>query len=236
MTNGTPCVAMKVDYRGKNSDRCSIIWVEFESSTSGMHWRQKYSHLYNADTSRDWTPILDTTRSFSVQHYKSYHVIRRHFPLQMVAGKTIHKAQGSTLHGAVVHFGQRRNDHIHYVGLSRVKNMETLHITEFNENKINVSNDVKDEMKRMRSDCQMMLYLPRIEDLDRTNTTTICFHNCRSLQKHIDDLKNDIYQVNAKNEVYISYISKVIAKVKIDYRQTNRQGKNFIRPGGIKIP
>ena len=196
MTNGTPCLIKKVDYRVENSDRCSIIWVQFEESKSGMHWRQKYSHLYNADTSRDWTPILETTRSFSVQHYKAYHVVRRQFPLQMAAGKTIHKAQGSTLHGAVVHFGDKKNDHIHYVGLSRVKNMETLHITEFNEKKISVSNDVKDEMKRMRSDCPMKLYLPRFVDMCTTNTRTICFHNCRSLQKHIGDVKNDIYQVN----------------------------------------
>lgn len=54
----------------------------------------------------------------------------------MAAGKTIHKAQGSTLDGAVVHFGHRKNDHIHYVGLSRVKNLSNLHILELNEKKI----------------------------------------------------------------------------------------------------
>lgn len=50
----------------------------------------------------------------------------------MAAGKTIHKAQGSTLDGAVVHFGHRKNDHIHYVGLSRVKNLRNLYILELN--------------------------------------------------------------------------------------------------------
>lgn len=41
----------------------------------------------------------------------------------MAAGKTIHKAQGSTIDGTVVHFGHRKNDHIHYVGLSRLKTL-----------------------------------------------------------------------------------------------------------------
>lgn len=39
----------------------------------------------------------------------------------MAPGKTIHKAPGLTLGGDVVHFGHRKNDHIHYVGLRRVK-------------------------------------------------------------------------------------------------------------------
>jgi hypothetical protein len=64
------------------------------------------------------------------------------FPIQMSAGKTIHKAQRSTLHGAVVHFGKRKNDHIHYVGLSRVKNLNSLFIIELNEKKISVSEAV----------------------------------------------------------------------------------------------
>lgn len=51
-------------------------------------------------------------------------MVRRQFPLQMAAGKTNHKAQGSTLDGAVVHFGHSKNDHIHYVGLNRVKTSE----------------------------------------------------------------------------------------------------------------
>ena len=44
--------------------------------------------------------------------------------------------------------------------------------------------------------------------------------------------------MHAKYEVSISYGSKVIAKVKVDNRQTNRQDKNnmppIIRSGGIK--
>ena len=196
LTNGTPCVIQKFDYRVAGSARCSIIWVLFENSAIGVHWRHKYSHLYNASIPRTWTPVLETTRSFSIQHYKTYQVIRRQFPLHMAAGKTIHKAQGSTLQGAVVHFGKKRIDHIHYVGLSRVRNLDTIHILELNEAKITVSDDVIVEMERLRLNCSMKLYLPKLVPSDTNGTMTVCFHNCRSLQKHIDDVKTDMYHVH----------------------------------------
>lgn len=110
----------------------------------------------------------------------------------MAAGKTIHKAQGSTLDGAVVHFGHRKNDHIHYVGLSRVKNLSNLHILELNEKKISVSESVKQEVHRLRLHSKMQLTLSIIHDFAK-NGTVICFHNCRSLKKHIPDLKEDIF-------------------------------------------
>lgn len=71
---------------------------------------------------------------------------RRQFPLQLDAAKTIHKAQGSTLHNAVIHCGTRKMDHIHYVALSRITNMDKLHILYLNEKKISVSIAVLEEM------------------------------------------------------------------------------------------
>lgn len=121
LANGTSCVIKMFEYRVKHSERLSIAWVELENSASGAQGRKKYSNLYKTDTPKTWSHILEVTRGFSIQHYKSYHMVRRQFPLQMAAGKTILKAQGSTLDGAVVHFGHRKNDHIYYVGLNRVK-------------------------------------------------------------------------------------------------------------------
>lgn len=136
LTNGASCSIKMFDYRISSSLRVSIVWVEFENSSSGSQWRQKYSNLYKTDIPLDWTPILEVTRCFNIQHYKSYNVVWRQFPLQMSAAKTIHKAQGSTLNNAVLHFGSRKNDHIHYVGLSRIKNLANLYIMELNEKKL----------------------------------------------------------------------------------------------------
>ena len=192
LTNGASCSIRMFDYRVSSSQRVSIVWVEFENSSSGNQWRQKYSNLYKRDIPRNWTPILEVTRCFNIQHYKSYNVVGRQFPLQMAAAKTIHKAQGSTLNGAVLHFGSRKNDHIHYVGLSRIKNLANLYIMELNEKKISICSDVKDEMNRLKSTSQLQLMLPDLCNITN-DCTLICFHNCRSLKKHLNDLKNDIY-------------------------------------------
>lgn len=64
-----------------------------------------------------------------------YQVKVKQFPIQLAAAKTIHKAQGSTLHNAVIHCGIRKMDHIHYVGISRITNMDKLHILDLYEKK-----------------------------------------------------------------------------------------------------
>jgi hypothetical protein len=60
LANGTPCIIKMFDYRVENSNRCSIIWVEFEDVKTGMHWRKKYCNLYRRNISVGWTPILET--------------------------------------------------------------------------------------------------------------------------------------------------------------------------------
>lgn len=73
---------------------------------------------------------------FKVHINGTYQVKRKQFPLQLSAAKTIHKSQGSTLTNAGVHFGSRNNDHMHYVGLSRVTCLENLQILHLNEKKM----------------------------------------------------------------------------------------------------
>lgn len=135
LTNGAPCCIKKFDNRVQNSSRCSIIWVEFEDESIGRHWRNRYRHLYTDSIPLSWTPILETCRRFSFKHYKTYLIVRRQFHLYLSAGKTIHKSQGSTVKEAVMHFGSRKIDHIHYVGLSRVTSLSGVHISELNASK-----------------------------------------------------------------------------------------------------
>lgn len=76
LTNGTSCVIKMFEYRVKRSERFSIAWVELDNSASEDQRRRKYSNLYKTDTPKTWTPILEVTKGFSTQHYKSYHVVR----------------------------------------------------------------------------------------------------------------------------------------------------------------
>lgn len=84
-------------------------------------------------------------------YYKQYFIVRRQFPVHLAAARTIHKAQGATFDGGVIHLGGSKIDHINYVGLSRVKQMSNLYILEMNENKISVSNPVQSEMERLHN-------------------------------------------------------------------------------------
>lgn len=112
------------------------------------------------------------------------------FPLRMGAAKTIHKAQGSTLKSAVVHFGSRKNEHMHYVGLSRVTHIENLHIIQLNENKMALSPYVLEEMNRLREAARIDLCVPNL--MERTaDCTVFAVFNTRSLHKHIDDIRKD---------------------------------------------
>ncbi|XP_065942635.1 uncharacterized protein [Magallana gigas] len=120
ITNGASCIVKHFDFRVEGSNRCSIIWVEFTEKEIGKAMRTKLARLFKPDISKTWTPILEITRIFKIHVNGTYQVKRKQFPLQLSTAKTIHKSQGSTLTDAVVHLGTRKNEHMHYVGFSRV--------------------------------------------------------------------------------------------------------------------
>ena len=78
---------------------------------------------------------------------------------------------------------------MHYVGLSRVRNIDKLHILKLSEDKIRVNH--KEEMVRLRSKCKLVPCVPDLTAVSYTNTLTILFHNVRSLHLHISDISSD---------------------------------------------
>jgi ATP-dependent exoDNAse (exonuclease V) alpha subunit len=109
------------------------------------------------DVDRSWTPIFDIKRSFTYK-YKTFERIQ--FPLRTAAAKTIHKSQGDTLDQVVVSLKSKckaKIPHIHYVALSRVRSLSGLHILDFNKENIAVSESVKAELERLKSQCVMKL-------------------------------------------------------------------------------
>ena len=53
-------------------------------------------------------------------------------------------------------FPKSTRAHMHYVGLSRVRNSSALHILNLNENVIKVSDKVKTEMNILRTEASLM--------------------------------------------------------------------------------
>ena len=80
-------------------------------------------------------------------------VLRRQFPLRPSAAKNIHHCQGDTLDEAVVDVPSSKQEPIHYVALSRLRNILRLHILNLNGNKIAVSKKVQEEMTRFEREC-----------------------------------------------------------------------------------
>ena len=118
--------------------------------------RNENRQLYINGIEPSWTPIKPTGTQFGVSRSKSVHVAQKQFPLRPAAAKTIHRSQGDTETKIVVNFETRRAiPHIHYVGLSRVTTIDGLYVTDLCENKIAVSDDVRKEMHRLRTEGQL---------------------------------------------------------------------------------
>ncbi|CAB3987819.1 ATP-dependent DNA helicase PIF1 [Paramuricea clavata] len=192
MTNGAECIIKKIDYRIPGSSRPSIIWVLFQEEHIGKDYRKQYAHLYNQSIERRWVPILEITRQFRKHQMQ---VLRRQFPLRPSAAKTIHRCQGDTLNEAVVDLPSSKQEHMHYVALSRLRSISGLHILNMNENKIAVSKKVQEEMTRLRRNSVLKSHIPFLYK-DTSETFKVLFRNVRSLHLHVADVASD-YNVKA---------------------------------------
>ena len=144
-----------------------------------------------------WTPILEITRQFRLYKRNQVQVLRRQFPLRPAAAKTIHRCQGDTLDEAVVDLPASTREDMHYVGLSRLRSLSSLHILNLNEKKIAVSKKVAGEMSRLRSEASLKPCIPFLcEKPSNRSNLKILFQNVRSLHLHIEDVACD-YSVQA---------------------------------------
>ena len=190
LTNGSTCVVKFIEYKMEGTDRPSIIWVLFQDSQIGQSTREKFSNrgLYSTNIDKAWTPIFDIERTF-IYNFKTYQRIQ--FPLKPAAGKTIHKAQGSTVDEIVVDLSQtrvRKQPHIHYVALSRVRKLENLYILNLNEAAMAVDEQVKIEMQRLKTEALLELCYVPLYKVD-PHKIKVAFNNARSLHKHFKDIE-----------------------------------------------
>ena len=189
MANGASGTVMAVSSAsGKAS---GIVWMHFDDDIVGKQIRNQSRKLYTVGIDSTWTPVLPLSRQFQVGRSKANQVIRKQFPLRHSAAKTIHRCQGDTLSEVVVDFSTKRKEpHTHYVGLSRVKSLEGLFVLNLAEDKMQVSETVRDEMKLLRSDRKLSLSMQFPYAFSDTYTQ-IAFLNARSLHKHICDVRHD---------------------------------------------
>ena len=172
--------------------------------------RSENRHLYHHGIQPTWTPIKPVCVTFYVGRGKAVQIVRKQFPLRPSAGKTVHRSQGDTETEIVVDLNSRRAiPHIHYVALSRVTTIEGLRIRNLNEDKICVSDKVKDEMNRFRTVANLQPSLLFLSDIGN-DYTKIVFLNARSLQSQFSRVEFPVF-VFSKVTGEIFHISGVAA-------------------------
>ncbi len=192
LVNGAVGNLMKLDYRVANTTRPSIAWIEFETSSIGKKWRQKFPHLHTETTNNSWTPIMEVTVDFQVRQWINNKVIRRQFPLRPAAAKSIHRSQGETLKKFVIDLTcTRKTPALHYVGLSRGTNIQDLFILNLQEDKIHIDKEVHTEMARMHSHAQIKWSIPYFPCNGFPSLLSVIFHNVQSLHKYLKDVQSD---------------------------------------------
>lgn len=182
-----------VEYKQCETNRPSIVWVQFHDASVGKETRTKYRNrqFYHNAINETWTPVFDIERSF-IYNRKTFHRIQ--FPLQPSAGRSVHRAQGTTLEKVVIDLSQkkpRKVPHLHYVALSRVKSLKGLQILNWNELALSVDSQVDQEMDRLNKDSQLHLCYEPLESVCSVSHFKLAFNNCRSLHLHFDDVKHD---------------------------------------------
>jgi hypothetical protein len=161
LVNGAAGILKKIDFRLLNTKRPSVLWVAFENTKIGQNLRHKHSHLYTSEIDHAWTPVMETTVQFQVGSWKHNQVLRRQFPLRPAAAKSIHRSQGETLEKFVIDLScYKKIAALHYVGLSRATNINSLSIVNLQENKIHVDKQVHAEMERLRSSATISWCIP----------------------------------------------------------------------------
>ncbi len=180
-----------------------VVWVEFDHAKVGEKTRNENRSLYSDSIQQNWTPIKPVCVTFFVGRSKAAQIVRKQFPLRPSAGKTIHRSQGDTETEVVVDLTSRRAiPPIHYVALSRVTTIDGLHIKNLNEKTITVSNKVKKEMERLRTEAYLRPSLLSLRDIS-DDFVKIIFLNVRSLHKHISDVRNDINVKAADVNIFV---------------------------------
>ena len=74
-------------------------------------------------------------------------MLRTRFPCSLSPAQAIHKSEGSTYNQFVAKKLNHKEDHMHYVAFSCVRNLSDMQILEFNECAISVSQKVTKHME-----------------------------------------------------------------------------------------
>ncbi|XP_062618494.1 uncharacterized protein LOC134280069 [Saccostrea cucullata] len=150
--------------------------------------------MKSGNKTRNGNIVLVERVQEEILEQKTKNVVRHQFPLRLSWACTAHKVQGMTVDKVVVNLDRTFSPGQGYVALSRVTSKQGLFIE---------TNDIGSLQKKIYADPEVKSALQGMPKLILPNFDaskhgiTIYLHNIQSLNKHFEDLKNDIRCRNA---------------------------------------
>ena len=148
LTNGAMGIITNVVI-DQTTGKISVILVAFDSEHVGQETR--YTSVYNS-INQNAVPIHWTQVTFPVDKKASFQATRSQFLLTLAWAVTIHKCQGLTLSEIVIDMTNAKGKFKPgeaYVAFSRVKTLEKLHVINYTQSQIHVSEHVEKVMRRV---------------------------------------------------------------------------------------
>ena len=175
------------------------------------HVAQEVMHtsVYNS-TNQNALPIYQTQATFPIHKKASFQATRSQFPLTLAWAVTIHKCQGLTLPEVVIDMTPEKGKFKPgeaYVAFCRVRTIDKLHIINYTQNQIHVSEHVEKEMHRLRKN--ILPQMPSNLFHNVPGGVKLLHINVGNFNRKIADMKNDDILQNADiialNETHLQH-------------------------------
>ena len=173
----------------QTTGKMSVTLVAFDSEHAGQGTR--YTSVYHS-INQNALPIHQTQATFPVHKKISFQATRTQFPLTLAWAVTIPKCHGLTLSEIVLdmtHAKGKFKPGEAYVAFSRVKTLDKLHIINYTQSQIHVSEHVEKEMKRLRKN--ILPQMPSNLFQDIPGGVKILHLNIGNLKRKMEDIKDD---------------------------------------------
>jgi hypothetical protein len=183
LSNGVSGIIEGIEF-GNAKNMPKVVYVKFDSVKVGIKIRASKFILPQYSSC---VPITPRKETFQLKG-KSYTTTREQIPLKLAWAVTIHKVQGQTTEQAVISMkGLRRA--MAYVALSRVTTLQGLYLVDFDPSRIYCNPDIARNLVHMPL-CDLSR-ANRMLHIDYNKYFVIAHHNIQSLNRHIEDLKNN---------------------------------------------
>ena len=168
-----------------NQHQLQGVFVEFDRRDVGVKSRENSKYHYKNAVLIE---RLETTYQ-AVKKRSQYgpEAKRTQLPLKLSFGVTYHKSQGTTLDEVVLDFNANFQPGMAYVGFSRCKTLNGIHLIGYSRNKIQCNQKSKAEIKRLQNLNGLLTIAEKtpVEVLDGFRVYHI---NVRGLKTHLSDV------------------------------------------------